>query len=136
MGRCWRRSIPSFNALSWAGTRFESVIRLSLKRPFLAFPQICVKPRKRNVSGFPRPRAFRRSAANLPNSISRVFSVASSRLNSASLPRRSARNRSIISMLEAHHVIVSETHDDQIATRVPPPPLVGPQVEHVVEVDV
>jgi len=40
----------------------------------------------------PSPRAARRSAANRPNSISRVFSAASSRPNAASRSRRSARN--------------------------------------------
>ena len=36
----------------------------TVKRPLLRFfPQICVKPRKLNVSGFPRPRVFRCSAA-------------------------------------------------------------------------
>ena len=42
--------------------------------PVLDLPQICVNPRKSNVSGFPRPRAARRRAAYRPNSISRVLS--------------------------------------------------------------
>src|SRR6266511_4928185 len=42
----------------------------------------------------------------------------------------------VIPVLEADDVVVGEAHDDHIATRMPPPPLVGPQVEHVVEVDV
>ena len=50
---------PALSLISLAGTRFESVMRLSLKRPFLVFPQMCVKPRNRNVSGLPRPRAAR-----------------------------------------------------------------------------
>jgi hypothetical protein len=33
-----------------------------------------VKPRKLDVSGFPKPRRARRSAAYRPNSIGRVFS--------------------------------------------------------------
>jgi len=32
------------------------VLRFSMKRPFRFFPQICVKPRKSNVSGRPSPR--------------------------------------------------------------------------------
>jgi len=39
-------------------------------------------------------------------------------------------------MLKADNVIVGEAHDDHLTARMPPPPLVGPQVEHVVEVDV
>jgi len=105
-----------------AGTRFESVIRLSLKRPFLAFPQMCVKPRKRNVSGLPRPRAARRSAANLPNSISRQLEV-EPREPVAQLSPEPLR---VITVLEAHHGVVSETHDDHVTTRVPVPPLVRP----------
>jgi hypothetical protein len=36
-------------------------------------------------------------------------------------------------MLEAHHKVVSETHDHNITVRVPAPPLVTPQVKDVVE---
>src|SRR5512135_739846 len=43
---------------------------------------------------------------------------------------------SVTAMLEAHHVVVGEAHDDHVTMRVPPPPLVGPQVEHVMEVNV
>ena len=39
-------------------------------------------------------------------------------------------------MLEPHHEVVGEAHDDHVAARVPPPPLVGPQVKDVVQVDV
>ena len=41
--------ISPLSARSFARTRFESVIRLSLKRPFLVFAQTCVKPRNRNL---------------------------------------------------------------------------------------
>src|SRR4029077_20810130 len=40
----------------------------------LFFPQICVKPRKLNVSGLPSPRCFRFLAADGPNSSRRFFS--------------------------------------------------------------
>ena len=39
-------------------------------------------------------------------------------------------------MLEAHHEVIRETRDHDITTRVPTPPLVSPQVEDVVQVDV
>jgi len=32
----------------------------------------------------------------------------------------------VITVLEAHHGVVSETHDDHVTTRVPVPPLVRP----------
>src|SRR5260370_41884369 len=43
---------------------------------------------------------------------------------------------SVIPMLEPHHEVVSETHDQHVTARVPTPPLVSPQVENVVQVDV
>ena len=42
----------------------------------------------------------------------------------------------IISMLETHHEVVSETRDDNVTARVPSSPLVSPQVKDVVQVDV
>jgi len=39
---------------SSARVRLEIVTRLSMKRPLLAFAEMCVKPRKLNVSGLPR----------------------------------------------------------------------------------
>jgi hypothetical protein len=38
-----------------ARIRFEIVIRFSQNRPFPDFAQMCVKPRKSNVSGLPSP---------------------------------------------------------------------------------
>src|SRR6266536_3884075 len=42
----------------------------------------------------------------------------------------------VIPVLEADDVVVGDAHDDHLATRMPPPPLVGPEVEDGVEVDV
>ena len=42
----------------------------------------------------------------------------------------------VIPVLETHHEVVGETHDHDITVRVPPPPLVRPEVEDVVQVDV
>jgi hypothetical protein len=77
-----------------ARIRFEIVIRRTQNRPFFDVAQMCVKPRKSNVSGLPSPRAARFDAANRPNSISRVLSGCSSSPNFANLPRSSSRNRS------------------------------------------
>src|ERR1019366_1615417 len=61
--------------------RLEIVTRRSPNRPSLVFPQMCVNPRKPDVSGLPRPRALRRRAASRPNSISRVLPWCRSRLS-------------------------------------------------------
>lgn len=42
----------------------------------------------------------------------------------------------ITHILETHHKVVSVTHDDNVTARVPPSPLVSPQVEGVVKIDV
>jgi len=46
-------------SLSFARSRFEIVMRLTQNRPPLDVAQMCVKPRKPDVSGLPSPRAFR-----------------------------------------------------------------------------
>ena len=98
---------------------------------------MCVKPRNSNVSGLPEPRAFRSWAAYRPNSISRVFSGCSSKPNFANLLAKIGEEPlGVVTVLEARDVVVGEAHDDHVAVRVPPSPLVGPQVEHVVQVDV
>ena len=43
---------------------------------------------------------------------------------------------SVLTMLKARHIVVGEPHEDHVPPRVAPPPLVGPQVKHVVQVDV
>ena len=48
-----------FDLSSFARIRFETVIRRTQNRPSRILAQMCVKPRKSNVSGFPRPRACR-----------------------------------------------------------------------------
>ena len=42
----------------------------------------------------------------------------------------------VLTMLEARHVVVGEPREDHVPARVAPSPLVGPEVEHVVQVDV
>jgi hypothetical protein len=42
----------------------------------------------------------------------------------------------LLLVLEAHHGIVGIPHDDDVAARMPPPPLVNPKVVGVVQVDV
>ncbi len=75
-----RRRSSALTSLSFACSLFRIVCLTTVNRPLLLFfPQICVKPRKLNVSGFPLPARRRFSAANGPNSSSRVFSGCSSK---------------------------------------------------------
>ena len=39
-------------------------------------------------------------------------------------------------VLEPHDVVVGVANDDHVTVRVPAPPLVGPEVKYVVQVDV
>jgi hypothetical protein len=112
-------------------------MRLSWNCPLLVFPQICVNPR--NLEGLrlaeaTRPSTFSGEPAELdqPRLLGRQLQ-AELRQPSAKIGQEAL---SLIPILETDHVIVSEARDDHVTTRVPPPPLVGPQVEHVVEVDV
>ena len=94
-GSCIRRCNSALTSVSFACNRLRIVCRRTVKRPLLRFvAQMCVKPRKLNVSGLPCPRFRRFSAANGPNSISRVLSGCSSSPNLANRCRKSARNRS------------------------------------------
>src|SRR5271167_3225267 len=53
-----------------------------------------LNPKKSNVAGLPSPRFFRRSAANAPNSVRRVFSGCKLSANWARRSLRSLRKRS------------------------------------------
>src|SRR5213593_1578426 len=61
MGRCRRRCNSIFTSFSLACHLERIVCRSTVNRPFRVFAQLCVKPRKLKVSGFPspRPRRFR-----------------------------------------------------------------------------
>lgn len=58
---------------NFARIRFVMVMRRSQNRPFFDSAHRCVKPRKSNACGFPRPRAARHQAACRPNSISWIL---------------------------------------------------------------
>ena len=92
-GTCGRRRSSALTSPGLAGSLFRIVCRTTVNRPFRFFPQMCVKPRKLNVSGFPWPARRRCSGAYGPNSRRRVFSGCSSRQNLATRSRSSARNR-------------------------------------------
>jgi hypothetical protein len=73
-GSCRRRLNCSLTAFSFPRMRFAIVTRLIQNVPFRDLAQMCVNPKKSNVSGLPRPRRRRSRAACRPNSISRVLS--------------------------------------------------------------
>ena len=132
-----RRRSSVFTSFSFVCNLLRIVCRSTVNRPLLLFfPQICVKPRKLNVSGFPSPRHFRWSIAYGPNSRRRVFSGCSSRVNFRNRSVSSARNCSASALLKSHHDVVSESHHDHIAVRSLLTPCLDPQVEHVVKIDV
>ena len=106
-----------------AAILFAIVLRRSANRPALVFPQMCVKPRNENVSGGPRPRRLRFSAANRPNSIRRVFSALSSRLNRQNAAPGPLEPLGVRAMLKTGNDVVGEAHDDHITVRLPPPPM-------------
>jgi hypothetical protein len=53
-----------------------------------------------------------------------------------SLPQVLQELLGILAVLKADCKVIRKTHDDHIAARVLPPPLVSPQVEHVVQVHI
>jgi hypothetical protein len=93
MGSCSRRHSSPLMARSVTRIRSRRVLRLRRKWPPRETPQIWVSPRTLNVSGLPRPRRARRSAAKRPNSIRRVLSGCSANANFSNRSRRSARKR-------------------------------------------
>src|SRR5215469_12332535 len=95
-----------------------------------------MKPRKLKVSGLPCPRLFRFRVAKRPNSIRRVFSELSSSPNFASRSRNCARNRSASYRCWKPRTSSSAADDDDIARRFLPPPLVHPDVEDIMQVEI
>src|SRR5437016_14530716 len=89
-----------FTSFNFVCNLLRIVCRSTVYIPLLLFfTQICVKPRKLNVSGFPSPRRCRLLIANGPNSSSRVFSGCNSRWNFLILSVSSARNCSASALL-------------------------------------
>ena len=124
-------------SFSLARIRFEIVIRLTQNRPLFDFAQMCVKPRKSNVSGLPRPRAARFAGGEPPEldqpGLVRVQLQPELREPLAKIGQEPL---GVLPMLEPDDEVVREPHDDHVTAREPAPPPVGPQVEDVVEVHV
>ena len=111
-------------------------MRRSQKRPPWSSGQICVNPRKSNVSGLGWPRSYRSWAAKRPNSISRVFSGATPGRTSQTAPQVRQELFSVAMVLEPDDEVIREAHDDHVPSRVPSSSTAGPQVQHVVQVHV
>src|ERR1035437_1920083 len=134
---CMRRLSSAFTAPNFACSLLRIVCRRTVKRPLLLFfPQICVNPRKLNVSGFPSPRFFRFSAANGPNSKPRFLGMQFQAELSHSLNQFCPEPYGIRFRLEAHDDIVRKPHDDHVTAGVLSTPRLGPQVEPVVKIDI
>src|SRR5205807_946637 len=98
--RCLRLRSSSFSALNLAESRWRMVLRRTRNVPdFHVCPQMWVKPRKLNVSGFPAPRSFglrlrsarTRSTASCPGAaLVRTGSGVPSSLGGTALRRRGA----------------------------------------------
>src|SRR6266550_1356751 len=123
----------AFTCFNLAMSRLRMVLRITMNLPFFqVFPQMCVSPKKWNVSGLPSPRRFRFSAANRPNSIRRVLSGCNSQLE---LPQplspileKSFCLRSVLK--PQYHVVRIANHDD-LARSSMRPPVLYPKVEDV-----
>ena len=96
-----------------------------------------VKPRKAKVSGLPTPRFLRSTAAWRPNSISAgLVRMERQRERLEPLTHRIEEATGVVLVLEAGHQIVGVAHDDHVASGLSPSPALGPEIEHVVQVDV
>src|SRR3982750_1235866 len=131
-----RRRSTSLTLRSVARMRSVRLFRWSWKVPRRDRPQMWVNPRKRKVSGLPSPRWARRSAAKRPNAIRRVLSGCSGSANSSKRAHRVPEASGIGLVLEADHDVIRVADDDHVPAGLAPSPALGPEVEHVVQVDV
>ena len=127
----------SLTARSFACIRFVIVTRLSLKRPVFVFAHACVKPRKLERLRPTEPAPYSVHGGVPPElDQARLLGVQLQGELRESFAQIAQEPLRVIPMLKAHHEVVGETHDDHIAVRVPASPLVGPQIEDVMQVDV
>jgi hypothetical protein len=123
--------------LSFIRIRFLMVRRTTRNFSALDFPQACVKPRKSKVSGLPFPRSrlicLGKSAKANQARLVRVHLEPEAFETLLEVGPESDR---VGLLLEAHHEVVSVADDDYFAARVSLPPLLYPQVERVVQVNV
>jgi hypothetical protein len=96
-----------------------------------------VKPKNWNVSGRPRPRSRRCWAANRPKrNEARLLGVQLQAKDGQTLRQVSLEPLCVRAMLKPEHDVVGVPDDEHVTAGMPLPPLLGPQVEDVVQVDV
>ena len=122
---------------SFPAIRFLIVVRLSMKRPFLVFAQICVKPEEIERL---RPSETTRLpvSGGVPSELDQscLLGVQLQRELCEPLAQVGQEPLGVLTMLEAHNEVVRPAHDDHVAVSVAAPPLLGPQVKDVVQVDI
>ena len=132
-----RRRSSAFTSLSFACNLLRIVCRSTVNRPFRFFPQMCVKPRKLNVSGFPSPARSPVLGRERPElDQPRLLGVQLQAELREPLAQLRQEPLGLRSVLESHDEVVREPHDDHVAARLLLPPPLDPEVEHVVQVDV
>ena len=96
-----------------------------------------MKPKNWNVSGRPRPRSWRCWAANRPKRIeARLLGVQPQAKRGQALRPVSLEPLRVGAMLKPQHNVVGVPDDEHVTAGMPPAPLLGPQIEDVVQVDV
>src|SRR5690349_14870859 len=118
---------------SFARMRSARVFRLIWNLPARVLPQMKVKPRKLKVSGLPRPRRLRRSAAKA----SELDQPGLLRMQrQCKLPQPLAhlipKALGVALVLEADDEVVGVAHDNHVAGGRALSPARGPEVEGVV----
>src|SRR2546427_196870 len=111
------------------------VVRRTRNFPARFTPQAWVKPRKLKVSGFRFPsNRLRSRCAKRSNLIRRVLSGWSFQRESLqSLAQFLLKASSIVLIPETHNEVVGPSNDDHVATCPTPPPLLCPEVQHIME---
>ena len=105
---------------SFARTLLRDVCRKTVNRPFRVFPQTCVKPRKSNVSGLPRPAALsvrRRTGAEFDQS--RLVGVQFEPVCRESVAEFGQESPGFLLVLKAHDEVVGVTDHDHVARGLP-----------------
>src|ERR1700720_4702900 len=131
-----RRRSSSLILLSVARMRSRRVVLLTRNCPRLLRSQMKVKPRKLKVSGFPSPRRawFRRKAAELDQA--GLVRIEWQQELLEPLAHIVPEAPGVRLVLEADDNVISIPHEDHVARGLVPSPALGPEVEHVMQVDV
>ena len=130
-------AVRSLTACSLARSRLALVIRKTMNLPFLVLPQQCVKPRKSKVCGFALSPAASVLAGEAPElDQPRLVGVQRQPELAQPLGHLAPEALGIVPVLEPGNPVIGIAHDDHVALGVAPPPLLDPQIERVVQVDV